>query len=70
VEREDEDEPILNVEILSACNYLLEDGLHCSLHGRQRADGRPAKPELCTTWPEKRTGLHPGCAFRSRKVPL
>jgi hypothetical protein len=70
VEREDEDEPILNVEILSACNYLLEDGLHCSLHGRQRADGRPAKPELCSAWPEKRTGLHPGCAFRSRKVPL
>jgi hypothetical protein len=70
VEREDEDEPILNVEILSACSYLLEDGLHCGLHGRLRADGRPAKPELCTAWPEKRTGLHPGCAFRSRKVPL
>lgn len=70
VEREDEDEPVLNVEILSACGYLLEDGLHCALHGRQRTDGRPAKPELCTAWPEKRTGLHPGCAFRSRKVPL
>lgn len=70
VEREDEDEPILNVEILSACSYLLEDRLHCGLHGRQRADGRPAKPELCSAWPEKRTGLHPGCAFRSRKVPL
>lgn len=70
VEREDEDEPILNVEILSACNYLLEDGIYCSLHGRRRADGRPAKPELCTTWPEKRTGLHPGCAFLNRRIPL
>lgn len=70
VEREDEDEPVLNVEILSACRYLLEDGIYCGLHDRSRADGRPAKPELCSRWPEKRTGLHPGCAFRSRKVPL
>ncbi len=70
VEREDENQPVLNVEILSACRYLLEDGIHCGLHGRTRADGRPAKPELCSKWPEKRTGLHPGCAFRSRKVPL
>jgi hypothetical protein len=70
VEREDEEAEVLNVEILSACGYLLEDGLHCSLHGRNRADGRPAKPELCSKWPEKRTGLHPGCAFRNRRVPL
>jgi hypothetical protein len=70
VDREDPDEPVVNVEILSACDYLLEDGLHCGLHGRTRTDGRPAKPELCSTWPEKRTGLHPGCAFRNRRVPL
>lgn len=70
VDREDEDEPVVNAEILSACGYLLEDGLHCGLHGRQRSDGRPAKPTLCTEWPKTRTGLHPGCAFRSRKVPL
>lgn len=70
VEREDEDEPVLNVEVLTACRYLVEDGIHCGLHGRSRADGRPAKPELCSKWPEKRTGLHPGCAFRSRRVPL
>lgn len=70
VEREDPDEPVLNVEILSACDYLLEDGLHCALHGRRRADGRPAKPELCSQWPETRTGLHPGCAFRNRRLPL
>jgi hypothetical protein len=70
VEREDDDPEALTVEILSACGYLLEDGIHCALHGRSRADGRPAKPELCTQWPEKRTGLHPGCAFRSRRVPL
>jgi hypothetical protein len=70
VEREDDDDELLNVEVLSACGYLLEDGLHCSLHGRRRADGRPAKPELCSKWPEKRTGLHPGCAFRNPRVPL
>ncbi|MCA9763106.1 MAG: hypothetical protein KC544_08275 [Gemmatimonadetes bacterium] len=70
VDREDDDPEALTAEILSACGYLLEDGIHCSLHGRSRADGRPAKPELCTLWPEKRTGLHPGCAFRNRRIPL
>lgn len=68
VEREDDD--LLNAEIISACSYLKEDGLHCDLHGRLRADGRPAKPLMCSHWPEKRTGLHPGCAFRNRRVPL
>ncbi len=70
VEREDDEDDVLNVEILSACGYLLEDGLHCGLHGRKRDDGRPAKPELCSKWPEKRTGLHPGCAFRNPRIPL
>ncbi len=70
VEREDDDATVVNAEILSACAYLLEDGLHCGLHGRTRDDGRPAKPELCSKWPEKRTGLHPGCAFRNRRIPL
>jgi hypothetical protein len=70
VEREEDDDEVVNVEILSACAYLLEDGLHCGLHGRRRHDGRPAKPELCSKWPEKRTGLHPGCAFRNPRVPL
>lgn len=70
VEREDDDGEMVTVEILSACGYLLEDGISCALHGRQRPDGRVAKPELCSAWPKKRTGLHAGCAFRSRKVPL
>jgi hypothetical protein len=65
-----EDEELLNAEIISACGYLLEDGIHCSLHGRDRADGRPAKPLLCSEWPKARTGLHPGCVFKSRSVKL
>lgn len=65
-----EDEEILSVEILSACDYLQDDGISCDLHGRLRSDGRPAKPELCSKWPEKRTGLHPGCVFANPKVPL
>ncbi len=64
------DDGLVNAEIISACAFLQEDRRHCDLHGRQRADGRPAKPEMCSHWPEKRTGLHPGCAFRSRRVPL
>jgi hypothetical protein len=54
----------LDVEMISACGYLEDDGVACSLHGRMRADGRPAKPDLCTEWPPKNRGLHPGCVFR------
>ncbi len=54
----------LEVEMISACGYLGDDGVACSLHGRLRADGRPAKPDLCTEWPPKNRGLHPGCVFR------
>lgn len=67
VERE-EDHAVV-VEMISACGFL-KQGVGCDLHGRSRADGRPAKPLMCSHWPDKRTGLHPGCAFKSRKVPL
>jgi hypothetical protein len=63
----------LEVEMISACGYLEDDGVGCSLHGRLRADGRPAKPDLCTEWPPKNRGLHPGCVFgprRRRRRPL
>ena len=64
-----EEDHSLVVEIISACGFLKDEG-GCDLHGRTRADGRPAKPVMCSHWPDKRTGLHPGCAFKSRKVPL
>ncbi len=57
----------LDAEMISACGYLGEDGVACSLHGRVRADGRPAKPQLCSDWPPKREQLHPGCVFAPRK---
>lgn len=57
----------LDVEMISACGYLEDDGVACSLHGRLRADGRPAKPDLCTEWPPKNRGLHPGCVFGPRR---
>jgi hypothetical protein len=57
----------LEVEMISACGYLDDDGVSCSLHGRLRADGRPAKPDLCTEWPPKNRGLHPGCVFGPRR---
>jgi hypothetical protein len=53
----------LNAEMISACGFLGEDGVACSLHGRSRADGRPATPELCSEWPEGGESLHPGCVF-------
>lgn len=56
----------IEAEIISACAYLDDDGIGCSLHGRQRPDGRPAKPDLCSDWPEKKQGLHPGCVFSRR----
>ena len=56
----------LEAEMISACAFLMEDGVHCALHGRRRADGRPAKPDLCSEWPERGDTLHPGCVFGPR----
>ncbi len=53
----------LEAEMVSACGYLGADGISCALHGRRREDGRPAKPDLCSDWPPKGKGLHPGCVF-------
>lgn len=64
IKREDED--TMECEVISACGYLDEnDGISCTLHGRVRPNGRPAKPSLCSEWPdldEDETG-HPGCVF-------
>lgn len=56
----------IEAEVISACGYLAEDGIACALHGRRRADGRPAKPDLCSDWPPRNKGLHPGCVFAPR----
>ena len=53
----------LSAELISACGFLLEDGIRCGLHGRTRSDGRPAKPDLCSEWPEGGETMHPGCVF-------
>jgi hypothetical protein len=65
VEREGEFS--IDVEMISACGFLEPGGVACTLHGRSRADGRTAKPDLCFEWPPKNQGLHPGCVFRGRK---
>jgi hypothetical protein len=57
----------IEAEMISACGYLDDDGIGCTLHGRLRADGRPAKPGLCSEWPAKKQGLHPGCVFGPRR---
>ncbi len=53
----------LSAEMISACGFLEEDGISCGLHGRTRSDGRPAKPDLCSQWPEGGETMHPGCVF-------
>jgi len=55
----------LGAEMISACGYLGEDGVACTLHGRKRADGRTAKPDLCHRWPKpsRDETLHVGCVF-------
>jgi hypothetical protein len=57
----------IEAEIISACDYLEPGGVNCTLHGRERADGRTAKPALCFEWPPKRQTLHPGCVFAPRR---
>ncbi len=61
-ERNEDDS--IESELISACGYLAGDGVACSLHGRVREDGRPAKPDLCSTWPEGGDLMHPGCVFK------
>jgi len=53
----------LEAEMVSACGYLGSDGISCTLHGRRRADRRPAKPDLCSDWPPTGKGVHRGCIF-------
>ncbi len=64
INREDED--TVECEVISACGYLDgDDGISCTLHGRVRPNDKPAKPSLCSDWPdleEDETG-HPGCVF-------
>lgn len=57
----------IDVEMISACGFIEAGGVACTLHGRSRADGRSAKPDLCFDWPPKSKGLHPGCVFQGRK---
>jgi hypothetical protein len=56
----------IEAEMISACAYLDDDGIGCALHNRRRADGRPAKPDLCSEWPHRKRDLHPGCVFARR----
>jgi hypothetical protein len=58
------DGELIEAEIVSACDYLDDAGRNCTLHGRLRPDGRTAKPDLCSDWPPKGKGLHPGCVFK------
>ncbi len=54
---------IVECEVISACGYLDSDGVSCVLHGRLLPNGEPAKPFVCTDWPDlgpEHTG-HPGC---------
>lgn len=57
----------IEAEIISACGYIEQGGVNCTLHGRERPDGRSAKPELCFDWPPKRQTLHPGCVFGRKR---
>lgn len=60
------DEVTVECEVISACDYLENDGIHCGLHGLKRPDGREAKPDICYEFPdledEELVG-HPGCVF-------
>lgn len=63
VVREREDS--IEAEMISACGYLEDDGVACSLHGRKRSTGESAKPDLCHRWPHPTEAevLHTGCVF-------
>lgn len=53
----------LGAEMISACSYLEPGTPLCTLHGRKRRSGAPAKPDLCFVWPDDAETFHPRCAF-------
>jgi len=56
---------LVECEVISGCGYLAEDGISCALHDRTLPNGRPAKPAICSDWPDldpNDTG-HPGCVL-------
>ncbi len=56
---------LVECEVISACAYLADDGINCALHDRLLPNGRPAKPAICSEWPDldpDDTG-HPGCVL-------
>lgn len=56
---------LVECEVISACAYLADDGISCALHNRVLPNGRPAKPSICSDWPDldpDDTG-HPGCVL-------
>ncbi|MGD2135078.1 MAG: hypothetical protein PVF27_02915 [Gemmatimonadales bacterium] len=59
------DATTVECEVISACGYLAEDGVHCVLHDRLLPNGRPAKPSICFEWPDldPDDAGHPGCAL-------
>ena len=68
VERADAD--VIECEVISACGYLTADGINCVLHDRRRPDGRPAKPRVCSRWPDLGPDDvgHPGCVLLPENV--
>ncbi|MBI3081604.1 MAG: hypothetical protein HYY94_01575 [Gemmatimonadetes bacterium] len=54
---------IIECEVISACGYLEDDRISCALHHRLRPDGTPAKPMVCSNWPDLGPDDvgHPGC---------
>ena len=59
----------IDAEMISACTYLDDAGANCTLHGRFRPDGRTAKPDLCSEWPDDGVGMHPGCLWTPPPKP-
>ena len=58
-------EQIIECEVISACGYLEQDGISCTLHHHIRPDGTAAKPEVCSAWPDLGPDDvgHPGCVL-------
>jgi hypothetical protein len=63
------DARIIECEVISACHYLAADQISCVLHDRKRPDGRPAKPGVCSRWPDLGPDDvgHPGCRLIPKK---
>jgi hypothetical protein len=58
----------ISAEVISACAYLGDDGVACSLHGRYRETSGPPSRTCAASGPTRERGCIRGAVFKDGKT--